>query len=104
MSNIVIPFLENPVKESTIAILPKNPPLTVKFSKSKCAKKAQISARNKLANAVDEPAYSFNNLPMNRDDKDWLVIANRYKLTLEERNALKNKRCSVFGMYHKSYN
>ena len=53
---------------------------------------AEQSGRNKLSSAV--PPYAFHDLPAERNDNDWNVIASSYNLTLAEKNALKNARCS----------
>ena len=41
------------------------------------------------------PPYEFMNLPADRNDSDWNLIATRYQLNIEEKNALKNARCAL---------
>jgi hypothetical protein len=56
---------------------------------------AEAVARNKISNPIAPlQSFSFENLPIDRNDTLWAEIRTSYGLSLEELSALKNARCS----------
>jgi hypothetical protein len=55
------------------------------------------SAKQRLLGNADTTPFSFDSLPLDRNDSIWDRIEAKYGLSLPELSALKNSRCQQQG-------